>query len=75
MVQTYKYIKGYYDVGPLMTLEKYKKIRDHALRYIKQFQEDSATEILQNKDFEQLEQHSNRRCRDWIIKYIQEQVW
>ena len=32
MIQTYKYMYGYYGVDPLMTLEKYSKTRGHALK-------------------------------------------
>ena len=32
MIQTYKYMHGYYAVDPLMTLEKHKKTRNHALK-------------------------------------------
>ena len=32
MIQTYKYMHGYYAVDLLMTLEKHKKTRSHALK-------------------------------------------
>ena len=72
MIQTYKYTNGYYDVDTLMTLRKYKKTKGHAL-------------TIHKNGFKKVVRQTffmagaagiafQRHCRDYIIKYIQEQA-